>query len=82
MNELSFQIILLIEKGRKKALIKWKSKNGDRKCWPRKKKEQVFALIPHSFKLEYGRATLLFLWICAKENTKIQPSCALSLMNI
>lgn len=45
------------------------------------KKEQVFALIPHSFRLEEGRTTLLFLSACAKENGNIQPSGAVSLMN-
>ena len=45
----------------KEHASKQKSENGDRQRWPRKKKEQVFYLIPHSFRVEYGRPTLLFL---------------------
>lgn len=66
----------------KKHSSKQKSENGDRQRWPRKKKEQVFYLIPHSFRVEYGRPTLLFLWICAKENKELQPTCTVSFVNM
>lgn len=73
-------MILLVHNGEKHS-SKLKSENGDRQHWPRKKKEQVFDLISHSFRMEYERATLLFLWTCSKENGEIQPSCAVSFMN-
>ena len=66
---------------RKKTLIKtevWKW----RQTMLAKKEEQVFYLIPHSFRVEYGRPALLFLWICAKENRELQPSCTVSFVNI
>ena len=75
------QVSLQMQTGIEQALLS-KFENGERQRWPRKRKEQVFYLIPHSFRVEYGRPTLLFLWICAKENRELQPSCTVSFVNI
>lgn len=44
----------------------------------RKNRCLIFSYTPSEWNME----ELLFLWTCAKENRKIQPSCAVSFMNI